>query len=338
MIMKPKQHSIIGLIPLINAIEAQGKDPAALLKKRGISLDTMVGTAVIEQKLELEIMSDALDLLDDPLLGVKVGSQITFTSYGTLAMLLMTAPTLMDACRVGEQFQALSLLFSHMTMHTDKDWVELRYTLPEAPAKLKHFIADRDLMGTYVFLREMFESPENILLGSGTARPKPANNEMNLYRQYIDFEPQFDQAYNWFRIPTSVLRLKQKHANPLVHKVYRIQAYELMRKYFPDADDTVAQVKQVIAGYESQYPSAAHIAKMFAVSESTLRRNLNESQTSYREILDEHKKNRALDMLSKRDIAVSELAESLGYAESASFLRAFKRWTGCTPKQYIKNQ
>ncbi len=80
------------------------------------------------------------------------------------------------------------------------------------------------------------------------------------------------------------------------------------------------------------------VAKMFGVSERTMRRKLDEANTSYRELIDEHKKNRALDMLSSSVISVNELAESLGYAESASFLRAFKRWTGSTPKQYVKNK
>jgi len=334
--MNVRQHSITGLIPLINALEAQGQDPAALFEKRGLSLDAMIGSAVIDQKLELEIASDAINLLDDPMLGIKEGRQITFASYGPLAMLVMTAPTLLDACRVGEQFQALSLLFSHMTVHINKDWTELRYTLPKTTARLKHFIADRELIGIYMFLQEVLENPLDVPILSGTARPKPANIHINTYRQYLGFEPLFDQPYNWFRLPSSVVKQKLKHSNVLVHKVYRIQAYELMRKFFPDADDIEAQLKQVIAGYESHYPTAREIAKMFGVSESTLSRKLNNSQTSYRKILDGHKKNRALDMLSRKDIPVSELADSLGYAESASFLRAFKRWTGSTPKQYVK--
>ena len=329
-----KQQSILGLIPLFEVIEAQGKDPEELLRRRGLSLAKMSGAAVIDQSLELDIVSEAIEMLDDPILGIKVGNQVTFTSYGTYAMLLMSAPTFLDTLKVAVQFQSLSLLFSHVTLHFEKDFIELRYTLPEAKPKLKQFIADRDLMGSYIFIREMIDNPKKYFMEAGTARPKPSGRTLSAYQQYIDFDLKFDQAYNWIRLPRAILKLKQKYGNHLAHQLYRVQAYELLRKFYPDAEDVVAQTKQIIEGYESHYPTVPEVANMFGVSERTYRRKLDEAKTSYRAILDEHKRNRCLDMLSQTQIPVNELADVLGYAESASFLRAFKRWTGTTPKRY----
>jgi AraC-like DNA-binding protein len=41
-------------------------------------------------------------------------------------------------------------------------------------------------------------------------------------------------------------------------------------------------------------------------------------------------------MLASKTVSVNKLVEVLCYSESASFLRAFKRWTGMTPKAYSK--
>ncbi len=332
-----KKQSILGLIPLFKAVEDLGVDPEELLRRRGMSLQNMSGAAVIEQSLELDIVSEAIELLDDPILGVKVGSQVTFTSYGTYAMLLMSAPNFDQALKVGTKFQSLSLLFSHMTLHYDKDWIELRYTLPEASAELRSFIADRDLMGTYIFVREFLEKPNEILLGAGTARPKPEGKFLIEYQRYIDFDLQFDQPYNWFRLPRAILNVSMKHGNPLAHQLYRVQAYELLRKFYSQGEDIVSQTKQVIDGYEGHFPSVPEMAKMFAVSERTYRRKLSVANTSYQAILDEHKKQRCLGMLAAGKVSVITLAEQLGYAESASFLRAFRRWTGSTPKEYLRS-
>jgi len=331
-----KKQSILGLLPLFTAIEKLGEDPSVLLKKRGLSFESMSGSAVIDQILELEIVSDAIELLQDPLLGMKAGSQVTFTSYGTYAMLLMTAPSFMEALKVGVQFQSLSLLFSHMTLHVLPKYIEVRYTLPESNDALRAFIADRDLMGTFMFIKEMIDEPERYVLGIGTARPKPEKIVHAEYKQYIPFEVQFDQVNNWIRLSKSVLDIKQKHGNKLAHQLYRVQAYELLRKFYPDSDDIVAQTQQIIQGYESNYPCAPELAKMFGVSERTYRRKLDAANTSYRNLLDEHKKKRCLDMLASKTVSVNKLVEVLGYSESASFLRAFKRWTAMTPKQYIK--
>jgi AraC-like DNA-binding protein len=329
-----KNQSILGLIPLFKVIEEQGQDPEELLRRRGLSLAKMSGAAVIDQDLELDIVSEAIEMLDDPILGIKVGSQVTFTSYGTYAMLLMSAPTFLETLKIGVQFQSLSLLFSHMTLHTEQDFIELRYTLPEANPKLKQFIADRDLMGTYIFIRELLEQPKDYFMGAGTARPKPTERILSAYQQYIDFDLKFNQAYNWVRLSRKVLNLDQKYGNHLAHQLYKVQAYELLRKFYPDSEDIVAQTKQIIEGYGAHYPTVPEVANMFGVSERTYRRKLDEANTSYRALLDEHKKNRCLNMLSQKNISVNELADVLGYAESASFLRAFKRWTGTTPKRY----
>ncbi len=331
-----QKRSIIGLIPLINLLESHGHDPVTLLKKHQISLDTMIGSAVIEPEVELAIVADVVERLGDPLLGLEVGGQVNFTSYGMLAMLLMTASNMLDSCRIGVRFQSLSLLLSHLRLHVEKDWIELRYTLPECKAEIKSFIADRDMAGVYVFIKEILTASDLMLISSGTARPKPTGLLLKRYFQYVDFKPEFDQPYNWFRIPMTIAMKKYKNANPLVHKVYLIQAYEQMEKFFPDKDDTIAQVRQVVAGYESKYPTLPDIAKTLGNSDRTLRRKLRDLGVSYREILDDHKKKRALDMLAQKDMSISELTESLGYTESTSFLRAFKRWTGQTPKQYMK--
>ena len=42
----------------------------------------------------------------------------------------------------------------------------------------------------------------------------------------------------------------------------------------------------------------------------------------------------ARSYLTQRDIAGTEVAYLLGFAEQSSFNRAFKRWTGQTPTEY----
>lgn len=332
-----KKQSILGLIPLFKAFEDLGGEPEEILRKRGMSLENMSGTAVIDQTLELEIISDAIDMCQDPLFGIKVGSQVSFTSYGTYAMLLMSAPKFEDALKVGAEFQDLSLLFSHMTLHFDKDWVELRYTLPESSGALRSFIADRDLIGTYIFVREFIVNPKDVLIGAGTARPKPEGRYLNEYQQYIDFEIEFDQSYNWFRLPRSILKMPVKHGNQLAHQLYRVQAYELLRKFYSNQEDILSQTKQIIEGYGGRFPNLSDVAKVFEISERTFRRKLAAEGTSYQAILDEHKKQRCLGMIASGETSVASLADKLGYSESASFLRAFKRWMGCTPKEYLRS-
>ncbi|TQV73140.1 AraC family transcriptional regulator [Aliikangiella marina] len=333
--LEGKKHSILSLLPLLKVAEKFGLQPEILLAETGLNIDAMNGAAVIEQSFELEIIGQVLKAANDPLLGLKVGADLSFTSYATYAILLMTAPSLIQSIKAAGEFQSLSLLFSHLSIHREAQWVELRFTLPDVDERYKTFIADRDLIGSFAFMREFLDNKNLSQIKVGTARPKPHRKNFHQYTELLPILPKWNQPYNWFRIPNSMLRLEQKHGNLLAHKLYRLQAQELMRKFYPQADDRVAQVKQLLEGYDNGFPTVPEVAKMFGVSERTFRRQLSDSGTSYRLLLDSQKKARALDMLSRKTVTVAEMAESLDFAESASFLRAFKRWTGTTPKQYL---
>jgi len=334
----PRKHSILSLIPLFEVMSEKGLDPEPLLSRHKIDLSSMSGTALIDADVEERIMLDALALLNDPLIGLKVGSQSTFASFGTFALLIMTAPTFREAVTEAVQFQALSLLLMTYTLHYEKDYFELRYTLPQSHPSLLPFIADRDFAGSFMFMRELIDNPRSYLMGCGVARPTPGRELRALYREIAQTEPEFDQPYSWFRLPTRLLGQKLKHANILAHKLYRVQAQELLRRFFPGSDDTLTQVRQIIAGYDSHLPSAADVATHLGLSERTLRRKLDSEGKTFRGLMDEHRRKRAINLLMTEDLPVAQIAEALGYTESASFIRAFKRWTGMSPRQYMQQQ
>ncbi len=41
-----------------------------------------------------------------------------------------------------------------------------------------------------------------------------------------------------------------------------------------------------------------------------------------------------MELLATAQLSVESVAERMGYAETASFIHAFKRWTGSTPGKY----
>ena len=149
--------------------------------------------------------------------------------------------------------------------------------------------------------------------------------------------PEFDQAYNWIRLPNQVLTMASKHSNPLAHKLFKVQAQEVLHDYYSDFGDMVAQINLIFDGTAGPYPLLPDIAEQLKTSESTLRRHLQRSGTGYRALLDAHRHKRALHLIDAEAPSVTELAERLGYADAMGFLKAFKKWTGQTPKQYMLN-
>ena len=74
------------------------------------------------------------------------------------------------------------------------------------------------------------------------------------------------------------------------------------------------------------------VAARMGVSRQTLFRQLKDEGVTFEKLLDELRRQMALDYLAARKVSVSETAYLTGFSEPAAFSRAFKRWTGKTPR------
>jgi len=84
-------------------------------------------------------------------------------------------------------------------------------------------------------------------------------------------------------------------------------------------------------------PSREKVADMLGTTSRSLHRKLNEVDTSYKTILDDTRKNLALQYIRQTDISITTITYQLGFLDSSSFSRSFKRWTGQSPSDYRKS-
>ena len=76
------------------------------------------------------------------------------------------------------------------------------------------------------------------------------------------------------------------------------------------------------------------IAQQLHVTTRTLRRKLNDEGTSFQALKDNVRRDTAIHLLSQPNIPISDISRQLGFSEPAVFTRAFKLWTGVSPKIY----
>jgi AraC-like DNA-binding protein len=81
-------------------------------------------------------------------------------------------------------------------------------------------------------------------------------------------------------------------------------------------------------------PKLEALASRFCVSARTFSRRLKSMGMSYRGIVEEVRRREAIDRLTNSDVSIAEISMSLGYADASNFSKAFKSWTGKSPKQY----
>jgi AraC-like DNA-binding protein len=86
------------------------------------------------------------------------------------------------------------------------------------------------------------------------------------------------------------------------------------------------------------HPPIEAVAAVANTSVRTLQRRLSVSGRTYKKLVDEVRLAAARKALVASDAPLKAIAFELGFAEQASFTRAFRRWTGQAPSQYRKRQ
>lgn len=80
------------------------------------------------------------------------------------------------------------------------------------------------------------------------------------------------------------------------------------------------------------------VARAMGVSRQTLYRRLKAEGTTFERLLDGLRRRLALKLIRDEGVAVKEAAWRLGFSDPAAFSRAFKRWTGSSPRELRRGQ
>lgn len=76
------------------------------------------------------------------------------------------------------------------------------------------------------------------------------------------------------------------------------------------------------------------IAAKLGTSRQTIYRNLKSEDATFEQILDDLRHRMALDYIAAKKVSVNETAYLVGFSDPAAFSRAFKRWTGKSPRDW----
>lgn len=102
-----------------------------------------------------------------------------------------------------------------------------------------------------------------------------------------------------------------------------------------DKNNIVERVKlAIINELSTGHFSDKTIAESLLLSQRTLQRRLEENNTTFKILLNEVRQDLADSYLNDSSLSLTEISFMLGFSEMSSFSRAFKRWSGQSPRAY----
>jgi AraC-like DNA-binding protein len=120
----------------------------------------------------------------------------------------------------------------------------------------------------------------------------------------------------------NLLTLFEQHAETMLEQMNRANGY------------TQQVVQVMMQQLKGELPTIDAVAQQLAMSVRQLQRELQTEETSFQQLLDETRRELALRYLKNLSTPIHDIAFLLGFSEPSAFHRAFKRWTGKTPRSY----
>ncbi|MFC6583475.1 AraC family transcriptional regulator [Sulfitobacter aestuariivivens] len=108
-----------------------------------------------------------------------------------------------------------------------------------------------------------------------------------------------------------------------------------LTKQRPQPDDLVTRAQhQIMRSLGNGEPEIEDVAQALSVSTRTLQRRLAQRDVTYLQIVDQVREDQARNLVASGSMSISEVAFFLGYSDQSALTRAFKRWTGLTPRKF----
>ncbi|MEO1389043.1 MAG: AraC family transcriptional regulator ligand-binding domain-containing protein [Cyanobacteria bacterium J06634_6] len=166
------------------------------------------------------------------------------------------------------------------------------------------------------------------------AKPVP----IEAYESFFQAPVSFHSGRNALVFSRASLSAPARDANPQMFSFVERHFTKLRQQLGSDRYPTaLAELRQGIMenAVQGEYGAAAAAAKA-NISLRTAQRLAKEHGTSLNTLIGEIRLANAKSFLSDPDIDISTVGQLVGYTDARAFRRAFKRWTGRSPKEYRK--
>lgn len=330
----PGTVSALQVIPVVDALRAMGADVERILAGARLPEGLLQDAAGrVEADASFRLWNSAIEVTGEPCLGLEVAKHLRPGAAGAFEYMLRHSATLGESLARADRFvRVLDDLCCVAVERVDdrasfRIWRDGGHPFP--PADVERFFA---LCAAAL----ASEFPQHALLEVRFSHR--CGGALDTYRRHFRCVVAFTCAHNELCFPAAALDDRARSADPDLGHVLETHVEQLLAG-LPSEAPLLQQARRVLATQlQEGHRGMEGLAVALHVSPRTLRRRLGEEDYTYTSLLDELRQNLARHYLQRGDLSLEQVADALGFADTSTFYRSFKRWTGSTPAQYRKEQ
>lgn len=309
---------------------------SALLDQTGLPETILMpgDETYITGEQQLQILRNGRALLGSADFGLRLGHQLKPSSHGPMGYLALSSPDLLSSLNALRNYLPLRL-----------PWVAIDVTLnaQEIVCEFRVRIALNDDAFIRITMGECFAMVMQSFVEAVLGRPAadaviefahtaPAHAPM--YEDYLHAPFSFDCSHTRYRLPAHLASTPNATGDNTSYRVTRELCDKLLEQTPRSLSSMADRVRTLMLLRPIESINEADVARSLFVSKRTLARRLEAEGTGYRQIREQFLEELARRYLLESKQTVETVAASLGYYDSAAFRKAFKRWTGLSPRSF----
>lgn len=304
---------------------------------RGTRLDPALlqeHTTMVAAHDELQVIRNVQSRLGTALpLGLDAGLRYHPTTFGVWGFMILSSPTLQHAVDIGLRYLRLTSFYCRIRLvHADGE-LQILADDSELPADVRDFLLERDGATLMNLAKDILPTRFSLTrVDTRLATPAYHKRAEALFGRPIAY----GQAQNRVGIHHTMLSWKLPQADLPMRRMFEAECERLLQRHQALAG-IAGRVRERLLRDPHRMPTMDMVAAEFKETARTLRRRLEAAGTRFESLVEETRQSLAEELLRGTNLAISEVAERLGYSEPSTFIRAFKRWKAVSPQRYRKS-
>jgi len=314
---------------LVNHIAQKGYSRDDLMWKLGLNEEDLNNPDYFfSVSLYNRIYELGEDITGDTNLGFAFGAESTPDVGSDFGLMASTCETVADVLRYQLRYSSLVRNFDHFELATVGEELIVSWT-SDVPVST-HVVEEVFARRTSFINKYVLNSDNNVfkrVYFSHSLNGRDIESIKSIFGCPVLFDQPFDQII----CDKSTLSLSLITPDRDLCEFYE----GLARKKLVAQTQVgiVEKVSQILVNALPNVLSLDHVSDNLSLSPRTLQRQLQKHGYTLKDLYTEVKRNVALDSL-KAGQSLMAISLKLGFSEQSAFQRAFKRWQGCTPKEF----
>ena len=284
---------------------------------------------------ELLLWQYAMQKTEDSHIGISMAGHFNFKSIGVVGYLARQQPTLL---RMMETYCHYHRIIHEEAIlkpicQEEADIMEHHFSKPgEGPGQSASEFTLATIWQTFKQVSAQPISLKKVCF----QHPKPSS--VQKYKEFFGDTVQFEfsQPTNQLHFPPKTLNTPTLEGDSQLGDILKSYADQALAS-LPAANDLEHSLYGVISELMAENNlNIDSVAYRMGMSRRTLQRRLKDKKLTFSTLVEEVQKRHALRYLEDPSINITEVAFLCGFSELSPFSRAFKRWTGMSPKEFRK--